>query len=103
MSSKYDHSLQNHFQLINEKKLAQHYLSHDIQNELIKLMSKKVIEEIISKVKLVKYYAFMLDCTRDISRVEQMSIILRFCNTSTGDIEEHFIGFIVLIPQQGNI
>ncbi|XP_050529651.1 uncharacterized protein LOC126899133 isoform X2 [Daktulosphaira vitifoliae] len=99
--SKYDHSLQNHFQLINEKQLAQHYLSHDIQNELIKLMSKKVIEEIISKVKLVKYYAFMLDCTRDISRVEQMSIILRFCNTSTGDIEEHFIGFIVVDSTTG--
>ncbi|KAF0749388.1 zinc finger MYM-type protein 5-like [Aphis craccivora] len=99
--SKYDHSLQNHFQLINEKKLAQHYLSHDIQNELIKLMSKKVIEEIIIKVKLVKYYAFMLDCTRDISRVEQMSIILRFCNTSTGDIEEHFIGFIAVDSTTG--
>ncbi|XP_060860667.1 uncharacterized protein LOC132938028 [Metopolophium dirhodum] len=99
--SKYDHSLQNHFQLINEKQLAQHYLSHDIQNELIKLMSKKVIEEIISKVKLVKYYAFMLDCTRDISRVEQMSIILRFCNTSTGDIEEHFIGFIAVDSTTG--
>lgn len=47
---KYDHSLQNHFQLINEKQLAQHYLCHDIQNQLIKLMSKKSIEEIISKL-----------------------------------------------------
>lgn len=27
---KYDHSLQNHFQLTNEKQLAQHYWSHDI-------------------------------------------------------------------------
>ncbi|GFY02961.1 zinc finger MYM-type protein 1 [Trichonephila clavipes] len=57
-------------------------------------MSKSVIEEIIHRVKQAKYYAFLLDCTRDVSRVEQISIILRFCNSSTGAIEEHFVGFI---------
>ncbi|GFX79960.1 zinc finger MYM-type protein 1 [Trichonephila clavipes] len=88
-------------QRINEKQLTQHYLSHDIQNELIALMSKSVIEEIIHRVKQAKYYAFLLNCTRDISRVEQMSIILRFCNSSTGAIEEHFVGFIDLTETMG--
>ncbi|GFX98995.1 TTF-type domain-containing protein [Trichonephila clavipes] len=90
--SKYDLTLREHMQRTNEKQLTQHYLSHDIQNELIALMSKSVIEEIIHRVKQAKYYAFLLDCTRDVSRVEQMSIILRFCNSSTGAIEEHFVG-----------
>lgn len=38
----------------------------------------------------------MHDYPRDISRVEQMSIILRFFCTSTGDIEDYFIGFITV-------
>ncbi|GFX99336.1 zinc finger MYM-type protein 1 [Trichonephila clavipes] len=83
---------------LNEK---QHYLSHDIQNELIALMSKSVIEEIIHRVKQAKCYAFLLDCTRDASRVEQMSIILKFCNSSTGAIEEHFFGFIAFAETTG--
>ncbi|GFW02985.1 TTF-type domain-containing protein [Trichonephila clavipes] len=98
---KYDLTLREHMQRINEKQLTQHYLSHDIQNELIALMSKSVIEEIIHRVKQAKYYAFLLDCTRDVSRVEQMSIILRFCNSSTGAIEEHFVGFIAFAETTG--
>ncbi|GFV07580.1 TTF-type domain-containing protein [Trichonephila clavipes] len=99
--SKYDLTLREHMQSINEKQLTQHYLSHDIQNELIALMSKSVIEEIIHRVKQAKYYAFLLDCTRDVSRVEQMSIILKFCNSSTGAIEEHFVGFIAFAETTG--
>ncbi|GFX08045.1 zinc finger MYM-type protein 1 [Trichonephila clavipes] len=53
------------------------------------------------RVKQAKYYAFLLDCTRDISRVEQMSIILRFCNSSTGAMEEHFVGFIAFAEATG--
>ncbi|GFV88578.1 TTF-type domain-containing protein [Trichonephila clavipes] len=99
--SKYDLTLREHMQRINEKQLTQHYLSHDIQNELIALMSTSVIEEIIHRVKQAKYYAFLLDCTRDVSRIEQMSIILRFCNSSTGAIEEHFVGFIAFAETTG--
>ncbi|GFW17858.1 zinc finger MYM-type protein 1 [Trichonephila clavipes] len=64
-------------------------------------MSKSVIEEIIHRVKQTKYYAFLLDCTRDVSRVEQTSIILRFYNSSTGAIEEHFVGFIAFAETTG--
>ncbi|GFW26502.1 zinc finger MYM-type protein 1 [Trichonephila clavipes] len=99
--SKYDLTLREHMQRINEKQLTQHYLSHDIQNELIALMSKSVIEEIIHRAKQEKYCAFLLDCTRDVSRVEQMSIILRFFNSSTGAIEEHFVGFIAFAETTG--
>ncbi|KAK4880038.1 hypothetical protein RN001_008184 [Aquatica leii] len=86
--SKYDLTLKEHF--------------HDIQNELITFISKSLIDEIINRVKQAKYYAFMLDCTRDISRVEQMSIILRFCNISTGAIKEYFIDFIAVSETTGD-
>ncbi|GFT92324.1 zinc finger MYM-type protein 1 [Trichonephila clavipes] len=62
--------------------------------------SERLIKE-SQKVKQARYYAFLLDCTRDISRVEQMSIILRFCNSSTGAIEEHFVGFIAFAETTG--
>lgn len=64
-------------------------------------MSKSVIDEIIHKVKQAKYYVFFLDCTRDLSRIEQMSIILRFCNSPTGAIEGHFGGFIAVAETTG--
>ncbi|GFY26040.1 zinc finger MYM-type protein 1 [Trichonephila clavipes] len=99
--SKYDLTLREHMQRIKENQLTRHYLSHDIQNELIALMSKSVFEEIIHRVKQAKYYAFLLHCSRDVSCVEQMSIILRFCNSSTGAIEEHFVGFIAFAETTG--
>ncbi|GFX23778.1 zinc finger MYM-type protein 1 [Trichonephila clavipes] len=99
--SKYDLTLREHMQCINENQLTEHYLSHDFQNELIALMSKSVVEEIIHRVKQAKYYAFLLDYTREVSRVEQMPIILRFCNFSTGAIEEHFVGFIAFAETMG--
>ncbi|XP_051168857.1 zinc finger MYM-type protein 1-like [Leptopilina boulardi] len=99
--SKYDHVLSEHLQNFNEKKIRQSYMSPEIQNELITLMSKSLIDKVIEKVKQAKYFAFMLDCTRDVSRTEQMSIILRFCNALTGELEEHFIGFIAASETTG--
>lgn len=99
--SKYDPTLREHMKRINDKQLAHHYLSHDIQNELITLMSKTITDEVIRRVKEAKYYSILLDCTIDYSRVEQMSVILRFCNTSTGTIEENFIGFLAVAETTG--
>lgn len=62
--SKYDLTLRDHLNRINEKQLNQHYLSPQIQNEFISLMSQTILNEIIGKIKQTKYYAIMLDCTR---------------------------------------
>jgi hypothetical protein len=58
-------------------------------------MASKAKETIVNKIKRVKHFA-MLDCTRDAGRVEQMTIILRYVDTETGCIEEHFVGFIAV-------
>ncbi|XP_069963873.1 zinc finger MYM-type protein 1-like [Bactrocera oleae] len=99
--SKFDPTLREHMKRISDKQLSHYYLSHDIQNELIILMSKTVAKDIIRKVKEAKYYSFLLDCTRDCSRVEQMSVILRFCDTSTGTIVKHFMGFLAVTQTTG--
>ncbi|GBP69990.1 52 kDa repressor of the inhibitor of the protein kinase [Eumeta japonica] len=58
--------------------------------------------QVIKKNRLKKQsIILLLDCTRDCNRVEQMSVILRFCDTSTGTIVEHFMGFLAVTKTTG--
>ena len=97
------------------------YLSHDIQNELLHIMSNEIREEIsfmVSQVCLVVChnqvilcyfqvnncsYALMADECRDVSGRQQLSIVIRFVrdlnnrtiNTSNV-VKEYFLGFVAL-------
>lgn len=66
-----------------------------IQNEIIELLLKKVLQDIIKRLKSSKYESMVLDCTSDVSHSEKMSFTVRFLDTSHGKvtIQEHFIGF----------
>ncbi|CAD7093880.1 unnamed protein product [Hermetia illucens] len=90
--SKYDLTLHNHLSRINKKQLNNHYLSPQIQSEVNSLMSQAIVNEVVGKIKQAKYYVIMPNCIRDITLIEQMSVILRCVNTSTGNLEEHFLG-----------
>jgi hypothetical protein len=98
--SLFDNILKHHLEKIKNKEHV-HYLGPQIQNELISLMSEKVKTNILTMVKDVKYYSIILDCTPDCSHREQMSIILRFVSTITGDVHEHFIGCIEVFDKTG--
>ena len=54
------------------------YVSPQIQNELLDLMGKMVRESIGAKVRNAGVYAIMADESKDISKVEQLSIALRY-------------------------
>ncbi|CAF3819629.1 unnamed protein product, partial [Rotaria sp. Silwood1] len=78
------------------------YLSHDIQNELINVMSNEIREEISFMLNKNKY-ALMADECRDVSGTQQLSIVIRFVpdpNRCTIDkayiVKEYFLGFIPL-------
>ncbi|CAM4956510.1 unnamed protein product, partial [Rotaria socialis] len=78
------------------------YLSHDIQNELIHIMSNEIREKISSMLNSNKY-ALMADECRDIRGTQQLSIVIRFVpnsNNCTTDknyvVKEYFLGFIPL-------
>ena len=90
----FDPIMRSHLERIADKSLHNHYLGKNIQNALIDLMARQVKQEIIKRVQQAKYYSIILDCTRDVSRVEQMSLVLRYVDVNSGDIKEHFIGFI---------
>ena len=65
----------------------------------------------MSLVKLAKYYSIILDCTPDVSRIEQMTMIMRFVGiikpfdsemfNPAVIIREHFLGFVPLDKTTG--
>jgi hypothetical protein len=75
--SKYDPVLREHFRRVLENEIRVHYLSYEIQNELFELMASNAKETTVNKIKCIKYFAILLDCTGDAGRVEQMTLIQR--------------------------
>lgn len=92
--AKFDPVLKVHVDQIQEEKLHTHYLGKNTQNELIELMGNHVKGTILNQIRESKYYSIILDCTRDVSRTEQMSLVLRYVNIHSGLIEESFLGFL---------
>uniref|UniRef100_UPI00359004C9 zinc finger MYM-type protein 1-like n=1 Tax=Myxine glutinosa TaxID=7769 RepID=UPI00359004C9 len=78
------------------------YLGKTIQNELITCISDKMMERMVAEIKLSKYYVIILDCTPDLSHLEQMSVVIRTVKLEeTPEIKEHFLGFLVAPESTG--
>lgn len=89
--------MNEHVRRIQSRQTKVHYLSNEIQNEIISLVGDKISEEIARQVKKAKYFSVIMDCTPDISHTKQLSIVLRVlkCGPSVGaSISEHFTGFV---------
>nr|XP_020183071.2 zinc finger MYM-type protein 1-like [Aegilops tauschii subsp. strangulata] len=96
MLAEFDPVIKEHVDRITNDKIRDHYLGPSIQNELINLLAVAIRSEIIRKVKEAKYFSVLLDCTPDASHQEQMSLIIRYVDASSGSfcIEESFLGFL---------
>lgn len=101
--SKYDPVLSEHLRRIKNDEIRDHYLGNKIQNELIQLISAKVLETICSHIRKSKYYSVILDCTSDVSRQEQMSLVIRYvsCEDNKVEIRERFICFLSVSNSTG--
>ena len=96
MLVEFDPVIQEHVRRITSEETLLHYLDPKIQNELIHLLASAIKSEIVSKIKRVKYFSVILDCTPDASHQEQMSLIIRYVDSSSYNIsiEESFLGFL---------
>ena len=71
----------------------QNYLSHDIINELIASMCHAVLRQMLSEVRKAEWFTLMSDETRDISNVEQATVVIRWVD-DLFDVNEDFIGLV---------
>lgn len=104
--SKFDNTLSEHIARVQSAQHRMpHYLGHNIQNELIEIISNNIKTTIVELLKLSKYYSVILDCTPDISHKEQLTVIVRFVynnpSTKLPEIREHFLGFLPVTDTTG--
>lgn len=67
------------------------YTHHSIQNEILGIMSRMVIESIANEVQKSKYFSVLADETKDISKTEQLSVMVRYYYNNT--VNERFLGY----------
>ena len=65
------------------------YLGHVIQNELLEVMASEVKKKIETELHEATYYTLIVDETKDVSKKEQLAVILR-----QGVIHERFIEYV---------
>lgn len=88
--SEYDPFLKNHLEKFGNKgKGHPSYISKTIFNEIILLLKTDVICYITNEIKISKYYSIIMDSTPDLSKVDQMAIVIRYCTKS--DVQERLL------------
>lgn len=82
-----------HFQdhLLNAPKNAT-YRSKTTQNELLRLCGDSVLKSLTQEIRDAKYFSVLADEAADISKIEQMSVVVRFVDKES-NIREEFLGF----------
>lgn len=72
------------------------YTSCRIQNELIQICGSVIQNKLVESINNSMAFSIMADETADISGKEQMSLGVRYFDTSTMSIKEEFLGFTEL-------
>ena len=67
------------------------YTSHEIQNELLSIMSLQVICEIASQIQSAPYFTVMIDEAMDLANIEQVVLVIHSVNDNL-TVTEDFIG-----------
>ena len=69
------------------------YLSPDIQNLILQIMGKMIRGSICDEVQQAGYFSLLADETKDLSKQEQLAIVLTYLDKE-GTINERFLTFV---------
>ena len=67
------------------------YTSHDMQNEMVKVMALRILREIAANLQSSSFFTVMVDETTDVSNVEQVVVCLGWVNEGF-EIRVEFVG-----------
>ncbi|XP_050535007.1 uncharacterized protein LOC126902026 [Daktulosphaira vitifoliae] len=96
--AEYDNFLKQHIENhANRGSGHTNYLSSTICEELIEIMVNNVLNEIISRIKLSKYFSISLDSTPDEGHIDQLTLVFRYLERDT-PVER----FLVFMLNQGH-
>ena len=72
------------------------YVSAAIQNKLIELLARSVRSSLVGKINASPFWSIILDSTSDISRVNQLSVVVRWVQIVDDkcSVMESFIGLV---------
>lgn len=76
------------------------YMNSATQNEIIEIMAQQVLESIIKEVKDACIFSIIADETMDLSRHEQVALIVRYVSHAL-IVNERFIGFYRTVRTDG--
>ena len=93
-----DNELIHQFLIKKEKGIT--YTSHDIQQQLLEIIGKNMIDVIVDEIKSAGIFALILDESLDISRHEQAAVVLRYVNPQF-IVKERFVGFFRVVQTDG--
>lgn len=69
------------------------YVHHDVQSEIINVMAEMIRKQLRDEIKDAEHFAILVDESKDISKKEQISVIVRYLNTESERVVEEFLHF----------
>jgi len=75
LMARYDHTLKDLIQLPAH---TTKYLSPTVQNEVIQLLGTTVKSSLVKQIRNAPFFSIILDTTSDITRMDQLSIVIRW-------------------------
>uniref|UniRef100_A0A674JYR2 DUF4371 domain-containing protein n=1 Tax=Terrapene triunguis TaxID=2587831 RepID=A0A674JYR2_9SAUR len=105
----FDPVMKEHLRKITDHETQVHSLGKNMQNELIQILANAIKKKIVEAAHSAKYFSIILDCTPDVSHVEQMTMMIHLVDMEKSAdednvevlIKEHFWGFVPLKETTG--
>ncbi|KAE9523165.1 hypothetical protein AGLY_016398 [Aphis glycines] len=93
-----DNMLKNHLETANKNAT---YLSPLIQNKIISVCNKLILEHLVANVNKSKSFTILADETTNVSNKEQITLCVRYVDLDANKIREDFLQFIEIQNMSG--